>query len=434
MRHRNVLVGLTVAVMLGPVSAGAAADADPDAARAFADLIEAYRAQPALTVKSVLEIELREGEHTARSHEVAAEFTYARRPKDDPNGAGIVRLNGFTCRFAGGEFFAVHDENEEAYYREEYEGSPYWALLINFKDIPYPHLAMLWGEASPEEVCMQLLPETPGIVPTKVETTTIDGKAMQRIELTGPNGALRLLVDPKTKLVREMEHEVTGGMTVQPGTRKITKYTCTFERGEKPLPAGDLAFDPGARELVDLIGALMPAPDPARGPGAPGGLIGEPAPAVLLATSDGGAVDLEDLRGQVVVLDFWATWCGPCRRALPLLHQVDTWAREQQLPVAVITINVWEVRDPAQDTPDNRLAQARAYWEKSGFTLPIAMDYTDETAMAYGVQGIPATFVIRSDGIVHAQHAGAGADYVALLKQEILDALEAIEAADPVED
>ena len=57
------------------------------------------------------------------------------------------------------------------------------------------------------------------------------------------------------------------------------------------------------------------------------------------------------------------------------------------------------------------------------------MDYTDETATAYGVRGIPATFIIRSDGIIHARHAGIGGDYIESLKQDILAAIEALEEA-----
>ena len=114
-------------------------------------------------------------------------------------------------------------------------------------------------------------------------------------------------------------------------------------------------------------------------------------------------------------------------QAFELLHEFATWARDEQLPVEVVTVNVFETRDPAADTPDARLDAVRAFWAKQGFTLPVAMDFTDQVAADYGVQGIPATFVIRSDGVVHARHEGAAPDYVELLKDEVRDALDELE-------
>jgi thiol-disulfide isomerase/thioredoxin len=130
-------------------------------------------------------------------------------------------------------------------------------------------------------------------------------------------------------------------------------------------------------------------------------------------------VDLELLRGKVVILDFWATWCGPCRQALPLLHKVDAWVKRGDLPVEIITINVWEIQDRAADIPDARLERVRAYWATEKFTLPVAMDFTDEVAASYGVRGIPATVVIRPDGTVHAMHSGGGPDDARTLQAEI---------------
>jgi len=188
---------------------------------------------------------------------------------------------------------------------------------------------------------------------------------------------------------------------------------------------------------VDLMAALMPRPAP-QAPGqmipgqeAPGqpienALVGKPAPTFALATIDEKSVDLEKLRGRVVVLDFWASWCGPCMGALPMLHQVAKWVSDEQLPVTIVTINVWEVRDP-NAKPEDRLASAKATWAKKNFTLPVAMDYTDKVAGEYGVTGIPTGVIIRADGIVHAVHVGGGADYVQTMKDDIQAALKAVE-------
>ncbi len=109
--------------------------------------------------------------------------------------------------------------------------------------------------------------------------------------------------------------------------------------------------------------------------------------------------------------------------ALPFLHEVARWARAQDVPVEILTVNVWEGGEP-----DERREKVRRFWTENGYTLPVAVDYTGQTANDYKLTGIPATVVIRADGIVHAFHAGLGGDYVELLKGEITGAIEALEA------
>ena len=422
----RALVIATVVLVGGAVSYGQSDgmfEADPAAAKEFKQLVSSYRNRPALTVKTTMKLKLVEGELSSDVDEVKAEFTYSR------GGSGILKLRGFTCYFQDGLFTAIHDETDESYYTEEYDDNPYWTFLLNFRDIPFPHLGLLWGEADVQDVYMQLHPQSDSIVPTSVQDVEVKGKKLRRIILSSPAASMRIDVDPKTKLIQSIEHEITGGDFVQPGTKTVTIYSYEYETFDEPLGDSVLNFDPGPRQRVDMIATLMPPPPaaplgPAGGGGEGAALIGKPAPLFTLETADGQVMDLEKLRGQVVVLDFWATWCGPCRRGLPLLHDVARWADEQDLPVRIYTVNILE----HADTPQGRLDAVNEFWKKQGFTLPVIMDYKDETAGSYHVTGIPTTVIIRADGVVDQYHVGLVP--VEMIKDDITAAVEALQGED----
>ncbi len=398
-------------------------DADPAAAKAFKQLVTSYRNRPALTVKTTMKVELFQGEISSDTDEVEAQFTYSR------GGAGIITLRGFTCYVKDGVFWAVHEGTDHSYYTEEYEDTPYWTFLLSFRDIPFPHLGLLWGEPDIQDVYMQLHPRTDSIVPTSVELRDVDGKQMQRLVLSSPNASMRIDIDPKSKLIASIEHEITGGDFVQEGAKIITRYSYEYETHDTPLDDATLRFDPGSRQSVDMLAMLMPPPPeapvgPAGGGMGPAPLIGKPAPAFVLETADGQVVDLENLRGQVVVLDFWATWCGPCRIGLPLLHDIAQWTKQQDLPVQIYTVNILE----SAGGPQERLETVNEFWKKQGFTLPVIMDFKDETAGTYNVTAIPTTVIIRADGVVHAYHQGLVP--VEAIKDDITAAIEALQGDD----
>lgn len=128
-----------------------------------------------------------------------------------------------------------------------------------------------------------------------------------------------------------------------------------------------------------------------------GGMIGKPAPDVtfpVLANGDPGArMQLGELKGKAVVLDFWATWCGPCELQAPILDRIAR--RHQKKGLVVLGVNV-------DDPPD----LARAYAAKKGLSYPIVSDETRDASGRYGVDKLPSLVVIDKQGRVVAYLTG----------------------------
>jgi cytochrome c biogenesis protein CcmG/thiol:disulfide interchange protein DsbE len=115
----------------------------------------------------------------------------------------------------------------------------------------------------------------------------------------------------------------------------------------------------------------------------PGGLIqeiaqGELAPDILAQTVDGSEFHLHDASGELVLLDFWASWCGPCRESSPAIEAIYAELTEGYPPLQVIGINVGEDRETA-----------RRAAEDLGITYPVILDPESKAAIDYGVEGIP---------------------------------------------
>ena len=109
---------------------------------------------------------------------------------------------------------------------------------------------------------------------------------------------------------------------------------------------------------------------------------------------DGGTVSLTDYRGRVVILEFWATWCGPCRFSLPSLEVIYNKYRSRG--VAVLLVNCGEPAD-----------RVRA-WAERRFTAPILLDEGAAVAERYGVASLPRLFIINQAGQMIYRHAGYG--------------------------
>jgi cytochrome c biogenesis protein CcmG/thiol:disulfide interchange protein DsbE len=127
----------------------------------------------------------------------------------------------------------------------------------------------------------------------------------------------------------------------------------------------------------------------------PSELIGKPAPEFSLPRIDAdGTISSRGLAGQVVVLNFWASWCLPCRQEHDDLEAA--WGRYRERGVVVLGVSF-------EDTPEG----AMGFRRELGGDWPIADDPGSKTAIAYGVFGVPETFVIAPDGTIAAKTTGA---------------------------
>lgn len=146
----------------------------------------------------------------------------------------------------------------------------------------------------------------------------------------------------------------------------------------------------------------------------PSAIVGQSAPAFRAATLSGDTVVSEDLRGEVVILNFWASWCVPCRQEHPVLQQAErSWSDDQARVLGVVY----------QDGPD----AARRYMDRMGGDWPNLMDPESRIAIDYGVYGVPETFFLGPDGTVAKKHVGV---LTWELVQGTVDSLLALPGAD----
>ncbi|MCK7557268.1 TlpA family protein disulfide reductase [Chitinophaga sedimenti] len=142
-------------------------------------------------------------------------------------------------------------------------------------------------------------------------------------------------------------------------------------------------------------------------------LISEAAPAFSVKDVKGNTVSLADFKGKVIVLDFWATWCGPCKKSFPAMQRaVDKYSKDPN--VKFLFIHTWE----RSETPQR---DAQEYLSQNKYRFDLYMDTKDaatrknNAVSAFGVKGIPAKFVIDAEGNIRFRMTGfSGGDDVAV--------------------
>lgn len=145
-----------------------------------------------------------------------------------------------------------------------------------------------------------------------------------------------------------------------------------------------LRFNPTTPSRDNNAVGLEPAP-----------IAGHPAPEFTLKNIDGQTVSLSDFRGQPVIINFWATWCGPCRVEMP--HLQAAYEAHQPDGLVVLGVNLTE-RDSPQAVPD--------FLAEFGLTFPVVLDESGDVAEMYRVLGQPASVFVNEAGVIHQVFQG----------------------------
>ena len=122
-------------------------------------------------------------------------------------------------------------------------------------------------------------------------------------------------------------------------------------------------------------------------------LAGKAAPDFVLRSASGENMRLSEYRGDVVMINFWATWCGPCRQEMPLLD--DLYSRYQRVGFNLLGVNI-----------DDDSARAMKMVKELGINFPVLFDESKQVSKLYQVEAMPVTILIDREGMVRHVHHG----------------------------
>ncbi len=242
----------------------------------------------------------------------------------------------------------------------------------------------------------------------KTPDVKVGDTAYTALKIEAAHGTEHVLVDSKTHLVKQVELDLSKMLEKQ-GAPNVKQAVLTFNytqaQADAPVKAEQFAWTPPA----DALDASK-AP-PAQPKAEAESLTGKPAPDFTLEGLDGKQQTLSKMKGSVVVLDFWATWCPPCRESLPHLDALKKELAPKGLKV--FAVNIQEEKPKVEE-----------YIKKNNLTFAVLLDAQGKVAMDYKANAIPQTVVVGKDGTVKKVFVGFGPDTEKNLRQTVEAAMK----------
>lgn len=238
---------------------------------------------------------------------------------------------------------------------------------------------------------------------TYVGREEVDGTECDHVQIAGPDGSwdfwvetgalpvVRRIVPDASSIEAELK---TGG--IDDPLLSVDARLGSWSVDD--VPDSELTFE-AAEGLLKVAQFQPPSP--------PMQLLGKPAPPFSLGLLDGGTFDLAETKGkEIVILDFWATWCGPCRQVMPIIEKVAEQFREEGVRLYAVNL---------QEDSQN----VRRFLESQKLDVTVLLDRQGTVATQYRADAIPQTVIIGKDGTVQAVHVGSYPDLEAELTKEL---------------
>ena len=231
-----------------------------------------------------------------------------------------------------------------------------------------------------------------------------DGKSYDEVQFTANNGELTLRIDQQTHFFATVSFQVKPAGAPEGFLVRVNGTFLPRASAEPPI-----TFNAGSRTVVNNLTELASKRL----------ALGSPAPDFALETLDGKKIALRELRGSVVLLDFWATWCVPCWKALKETQSIADWAATEKLPVKVFAVNTLEKGSDVGE----KSKRVQAFWRSQGFARPTLFDSNSEMFKAYASPGLPSMVLISQTGTILRYHEGLFPEMEETLKRELRDSL-----------